>query len=316
MRLRAGTTPRAGNDRPRRLSCFGFGPSFWRTLPAHLLPKMGVCLGREGQHRYLVVRPSSDGKGRLCCRRMSGDIISLVKFRGRRNNQWTGVVSLSSRRLLPTVLTLVVLKSSWQLLLQAAGSSWAQLVTLAWTASRDMDTGNFLSSQLLTPIAINQVLRSEALGNSADRTKPPISHDPHSAKCQPCHAIFPPTPAPLAPSLPSSLGRRHDMPPAKREPSASCRHHRDIVARARQRHTPWADEILAVLRIAAPLMEQLQHRNNAFAIFNLRPCLLEGDRPPCCPTFAAGPLFGPPTTTTTTWRLDDALASCTDGVDA
>lgn len=200
MCLRAGTTPRAGNDRPRRLSCFGFGPSFSK--------RGGAWKGTAPLSRRSTIFRWE----RAAFLSQKCPAISSVssKFRGRKNRQWTGVVSLSSRRLLPTVfLTLVILEvvMSWQLLLRTAGASWSQLLSIVWRASHDMDTEQLCSISTFDLIAINQVFRSEALGNIADRTEPPISRGPHSAKCQPCHAIFPPTPAPLALSLPS-LGRK------------------------------------------------------------------------------------------------------------
>lgn len=69
------------------------------------------------------------GKGGFSVAEMPCDIISLVKVPGRKNRQWTGVVSLSSRRLLPTVfLTLVILEV---VMAVASANSWHQLESAA-----------------------------------------------------------------------------------------------------------------------------------------------------------------------------------------
>lgn len=71
----------------------------------------------------------------------------------------------------------------------ASTNSWHQLPSagcLVWRGSISRyghrATSSISSPQLLTlfaRIAINQVFRSEALGNIADRTEPPISRGPH-----------------------------------------------------------------------------------------------------------------------------------------
>lgn len=177
MRLRAGTNSK-GRERSTETPLMFW---IWTLFLAHTdrLPK--------GQHRRSTICrwERSAWKERLCCRRMPGDIISLVGFRGRSNHQWTGVVSLSSRRLLPTVLTLAILKSSWQMLQRTAGTSrlsWLPRLEREHLARWTRATSSISSPQLLTLfalIAINQVFRSEALGNIADRTEPPISRGPH-----------------------------------------------------------------------------------------------------------------------------------------
>lgn len=119
MCLRAGTTPRAGNDRPRRLSCFGFGPSFSK--------RGGAWKGTASLSRRSTIFRWE----RAAFLSQKCPAISSVssKFRGRKNRQWTGVVSLSLRRLLPTVfLPLVILEV---VMAVASANSWRQLESAA-----------------------------------------------------------------------------------------------------------------------------------------------------------------------------------------